>query len=1006
MPSLCAVEPAACDGTFAGNVIELQGKHLTGYVPTELALLSNLTNLHLEVNSLSGTLPLELTAMRSLEKFQFADNYFSGTLPTQIGRMPRLIAMQAASNRISGSLPPSMPDLHRTLQTVDLHSNRLSGTLPSKLPTWRLLTKFHCHDNSLSGTLPQLWNKYDGSHLYSLWVHANLLSGTITSQWGGGFGTSLQDLRLGLDEGLAGVSSDRYGSNRISGTIPTELGCLSLRLQGILAMLSSVSGTLPTELARLQNSQLLLLGGRQLSGFIPTELGALSNLGMLSVASTRVSGTLPAFKTSHLNQLPSYLQSVRDLLLPGNRLSGTLPNRMDVFAHADSPHEPPSRLTHFDFQMNSVSGTLPEHWPNPDEALTIDASRNQLSGTLPGLAWRNMHRLKTVVLEVNDISGTLPSYWSSWVSLETLSLRFNRFSGTLPFVWRSLFPAPDGVCHLAGNRLACPLPQQPLECVCNLSCTWLEHSTSQLQPPLPAPPEGCPAPPPPPPAHPPTPAQAPLTMAMNIGAVVLIAAVISLLGYFVSRRLRQRRLRHRGTAIDPLLLSSEHQSSTHEAQSGADTAQLSSGETSSDSAAAVQVELVLPDGQTMVEAKSMDDFEMLGFLGRGSSGRVYLARRRGAGGDAPLLAIKEIPKRTVRDAARALEEARIMNGLTHPFIVSIHHVFDTTDCVCLALSYAGGGDLFTYLESEGVVEFASARVVAAEVVSALIYLHSQRIIYRDLKPQNLLLGPDGHVILADFGIAKRLARVAAGAELSRLRWIEDARAEGATPSSAELAGEEPIAPVAEAVPMAGAELDERSSVRGGSSMSNSGRQGDGHVGAGCSSRSGGEDTVAAGSLALIEMLPLRTQTMVGTPNYMAPEVILGLEYGFSADWWALGVVLYEMLTCDMPFDEACGVADHFENLKRLAASPNAGCSLLDEHEVDASWSEEVTDFIAKLLVVDVSSRLGSGTGDGSGTGSEDVRGHAFLSGIDWGRLEAKDAGHVTPPFQPISPLPR
>ena len=100
-----------------------------------------------------------------------------------------------------------------------------------------------------------------------------------------------------------------------------------------------------------------------------------------------------------------------------------------------------------------------------------------------------------------------------------------------------------------------------------------------------------------------------------------------------------------------------------------------------------------------------------------------------------------------------------MSQLHHPFIVSLAHAFEDCETVYLAMSYAGGGDVLTRLEQCGGAGLAPrcAHTTFCEIVSALTYLHRRRILYRDLKPENVLIDIEGHTLLADFGVSKELS---------------------------------------------------------------------------------------------------------------------------------------------------------------------------------------------------------------------------------------------------------
>jgi len=92
--------------------------------------------------------------------------------------------------------------------------------------------------------------------------------------------------------------------------------------------------------------------------------------------------------------------------------------------------------------------------------------------------------------------------------------------------------------------------------------------------------------------------------------------------------------------------------------------------------------------------------------------------------------------------------------LQHPFLIALHFSFQTSTKLYLVLEYVNGGELFFHLQKCRVFGEARSRFYAAEITSALTYLHSNNVIYRDLKPENILLDARGHIKLTDFGLAK------------------------------------------------------------------------------------------------------------------------------------------------------------------------------------------------------------------------------------------------------------
>ena len=95
-----------------------------------------------------------------------------------------------------------------------------------------------------------------------------------------------------------------------------------------------------------------------------------------------------------------------------------------------------------------------------------------------------------------------------------------------------------------------------------------------------------------------------------------------------------------------------------------------------------------------------------------------------------------------------------MAGIEHPFIVKMSCSFQTTDKLYLALEYCPGGELFGLLRKKKKLSEDQIKFYAAQVILALEYLHSKNIIYRDLKPENVLIDEHGYLKLTDFGLSK------------------------------------------------------------------------------------------------------------------------------------------------------------------------------------------------------------------------------------------------------------
>uniref|UniRef100_A0A8C2XAY8 non-specific serine/threonine protein kinase n=2 Tax=Cyclopterus lumpus TaxID=8103 RepID=A0A8C2XAY8_CYCLU len=145
----------------------------------------------------------------------------------------------------------------------------------------------------------------------------------------------------------------------------------------------------------------------------------------------------------------------------------------------------------------------------------------------------------------------------------------------------------------------------------------------------------------------------------------------------------------------------------------------------------------------------MNSYHVLEVVGEGSFGRVYKGRKRFTG---QVVALKFMPKvgRSEKELRSLKTEIEIMRGLQHPHIVQLFDSFETETEVVVVTEYAEG-QLFQILEDDGNLPESQVHEIACQLVSALYYLHSHRILHRDMKPQNILLGKSGVVKLCDFG---------------------------------------------------------------------------------------------------------------------------------------------------------------------------------------------------------------------------------------------------------------
>lgn len=102
----------------------------------------------------------------------------------------------------------------------------------------------------------------------------------------------------------------------------------------------------------------------------------------------------------------------------------------------------------------------------------------------------------------------------------------------------------------------------------------------------------------------------------------------------------------------------------------------------------------------------------------------------------------------------AQTERKILEKMHCPYIVQLHSAFQSKKSLYYVMDFMQGGELFYHLKNAYRFSEEKTKFFAAEIVIALEYLHSKNIIYRDLKPENVLLGIDGHIKLTDFGLSK------------------------------------------------------------------------------------------------------------------------------------------------------------------------------------------------------------------------------------------------------------
>ena len=286
---------------------------------------------------------------------------------------------------------------------------------------------------------------------------------------------------------------------------------------------------------------------------------------------------------------------------------------------------------------------------------------------------------------------------------------------------------------------------------------------------------------------------------------------------------------------------------------------------------------------------SIDDFDLIRVIGRGNFAKVLMAELKSTG---KIYALKVVKKESMledEDNDWVQVEKNVFEICSnHPFLVGLHSCFQSPSRLFYAIEFVQGGDLLNLMNNRRKLPETDARFYTAELCLALNFLHSNGIIYRDLKLDNVLLAHDGHIKLTDYGMCKQ-----------------------------------------------GIKLGEKAS------------------------------------------------TFCGTPLYMAPEILNSEDYSFSVDWWALGIILYEMLVGRNPWD-----SDEIRDEEHIFQ-----CILTKNVRPPRSLSVRAGKAIRGFLNKNPNERLGCD----SDHGFQEITNHPFFYPLDWEALEQKQ---TEPPYVP------
>ncbi|KAG0170786.1 hypothetical protein DFQ30_002014 [Apophysomyces sp. BC1015] len=422
---------------------------------------------------------------------------------------------------------------------------------------------------------------------------------------------------------------------------------------------------------------------------------------------------------------------------------------------------------------------------------------------------------------------------------------------------------------------------------------------------------------------------------------------------------------------------------------------------------------------------SIKDFDIIKPISKGAFGSVFLAKKRLTGDYYAIKFLKKsdmIAKNQVTNVKA--ERMILMTQTDSPFVTKLYYTFQSKDYLYLVLEYLNGGDCSALIKVLGSLSEPWARSYLAEVTLGLTYLYNKNIIHRDLKPDNLLIDQNGHLKLTDFGLSRigfldrRVRDELSSTPFGNATTLPTSPApsrSGTPPQSPATTSFSPPCTMYRhsyfnilldrnrrgslasstsgehsGITTPNIAADMSSSLATGSSSNTPSlldERASRHRASTCFTS--GFNATTPGLATPGFMPPERHENndnidsprnAVGTPDYLAPESILGTGDDSMVDWWALGVICYEFLYGYPPF--------HAETPDKVFE--NILSRRIEWHEDIVSISPEARDFMERLMMLDPEKRLGA-------NGPAEVKNHAFFKNIDWDKLLTESPSFVPQP---------
>ncbi|XP_068319883.1 serine/threonine-protein kinase RHS3-like [Pyrus communis] len=357
---------------------------------------------------------------------------------------------------------------------------------------------------------------------------------------------------------------------------------------------------------------------------------------------------------------------------------------------------------------------------------------------------------------------------------------------------------------------------------------------------------------------------------------------------------------------------------------------------------------------------NLSHFRLLKRLGYGDIGSVYLVELRGTN---TFFAMKVMDKASLASRnklLRAQTEREILGLLDHPFLPTLYSYFETDKFYCLVMEYCSGGNLHSLRQKQPNKHFTeeASRFYASQILLALEYLHMLGIVYRDLKPENVLVRDEGHIMLSDFDLSLRCSVNPTLVKSSSAHVSNGGAAGGG----------------------GGGIVDDDLAVQGCMQPSHffprilptkKNRKSKSDFG-----------LSANGSLPelMAEPTNVRSMSFVGTHEYLAPEIIRGEGHGSAVDWWTFGIFIYELLHGTTPFKGHGNRATLFNVVGQSLKFPET-----------PQVSIVARNLIRGLLVKEPHKRIAYKRG------ATEIKQHPFFEGVNWALVRCAMPPHIPEP---------